>query len=674
MRGCRRGGDPVRKLSAPVLLLLSLASSGCSLRLSQESSGGVAKNECKSDADCGDGSCRLGMCVAHEGALDTFLLSVIPPTDASGVGGARFLSIAQGLSRSHQDFHIDIHRVSTVAGFFRVPDAGCVLTADASGTVPVEVVFTAHESSYGLPSSSYVARTGAAAPATGPCLDAPGLTGPIREFSVDVPAGLYDVYVRPLVDPSLAASAGCSYPPELIHDFSVDERAQCRPLTLSPPQTLGFDVTPPNGGTLDGWSVDMLHPTTGQRISGEVTLPPLGTATSYSASVRYSKDPTVPPGKEIVRLSPPADRLEPTIHFELSGLTATSIAATPPLGIFPDPVRLEAWIWSAKDFANNREVLVPASVKFTARKLAGILDGVVASYGATVESDGKGLLGVTLLPGTYRVEVVPQVGLGFSATEVDIEIPCDRDPSAPDLCQPGTGTLSKHVQSGRVVLVPKAASVAGALTEPRHGDRIDGASIQLSPATVGQARCDADGGACPGRALHLFDTLLGGEAFVPRSATAISSQGDFTLPEVDCGACVTGSGAFFDLSASAPDGSRLPWLVHPSLDVEVGRVDLGEIRVKLPIVQWGVVQVPRPQAEPVLVPRASIRAYVLRDQDGNTIADPTGMPSCADPARAAVGTSSTSPCVRSVLQVAETRTRDDGSFELILPSALDSSK
>lgn len=674
------------------LLLLLLGGQGCSLKLNQDQGGGVAKNQCQSDSDCGDGTCRSGMCVAHQGTLDTLLLSVIPPTDSSGIGGARFLEVATGLSRSHQDYNIDIHPVSTVTGFFKVPDTGCVVTADSSGTVPVEVTFTPHESTYGLPSVSYVAKTRDPGPATSPCTDL-GLTGNIREFVVGLPAGagepsvaLYDVYVRPLtnkgepLDPSLAGSAGCNYVPELIHDFSVDGRDQCRPLTLSSNASQTFSIQPPQGGNIDGWTVDMVHPITGQRISNQFVLPALGTQSTYSpVPLLYSKDPTLAPGKEIVRISPPTGRIQPTLYFELSGITATSVAETPPLGIFPDAVPLEAWVWSAKDFANNEEVLVPATVTFTAKKLAGVADGVVASYKTTVETDGTSQMHATLLPGTYRVDVVPQAGLGFAAAEMEMVIPCERDPSAPDQCLAGTGTVSSQVQSGRVVLVPKAASVAGSLIEPLHGNHIDNASVQLSAATIGQARCDtdagADAGACAGLPLHLFDTLLGQEAFVPRSATTISDQGSFTLPAVDCGACTEGNGAWFDLSAISPDGSRLPWLVHPSFEVDVGRIDLGRLDVKLPIVQWGVVQLPVPNKEPLPIPRALIRAYVLRDQNGNAITDPTGMPSCANPDTSmTTATSGTAPCIRSVLQVAEARSRDDGSFELILPSALDISK
>lgn len=672
---------------AVALLVVLLSGSGCSLKLNQDQGGGVAKNECKSDSDCGNGSCRSGMCVAHEGTLDTLLLSVVPPTDVSGVGGARFLSVATGLSRSHQDYNIDIHPVSRVTGFFKAPDTNCALLGDASYTVPVEVTFTPHESTYGLPSVSYVAKTRDPAAPTSPCTNL-GLTK-VREFVVDLPAGagepstaLYDVYARPQtnegepLDPSLPGAAGCDYVPVLLHDFSVDGRDQCRPLTLSSSQSLTFSIQPPQGGNLDDWTVDMVHPISGQRISNQVHLPVLGTQTSYSATLLYSKDPTLAVGKEIVRLSPPPKKIQPTLHFELSGITATSVAATPPLGIFPDPVPLEAWVWSAKDFDNNQEVLVPATVTFTATKLAGVANGVVASYTTTVETDGTSQMTATLLPGTYRVEVVPQVGLGFAATETEIIVPCDRDPAAPDQCLPGTGTVSTRVQSGRVVLVPKAASVAGSLVEPLHGNPIDNASVQISAATIGQARCNtdagADAGACAGLPLHLFDTLLGQDAFVPRSATTISDHGSFTLPAVDCGACTAGNGAWFDLTATSPDGSRLPWLVHPSLEVDVGRIDLGRLDVKLPIAQWGVVQLPIPNKEPVRIPRALIRAYVLRDQSGNVITDPVGMPSCANPESAAA--TGTAPCIRSVLQVAEARSHDDGSFELILPSTLDPPK
>lgn len=663
-------GNAMKRSAFLVAFLFALT--GCQLSLRQELGGAVAKNECERASDCGAGRCVNRMCLAVEdGAFDTLLLSITPPTDVPGVGGVRYLSVQTGLRKTNQDFQLEVPRVSTLTGFFTPTDPAC--EPAALPTIPVEITFTASESSFGLPSFSHIASTGDPARPTGPCSNPDlGLSGSIREFVVNVPAGSYDVYVRPLTDAGTASGANgatCRYVPALIRDFSVaEEPAQCRPLTLAAPETLSFVIQPPTGGTLDGWTVDMVHPVTANRISNVLELDPASADGSYTATLSFSRDATLRAGKEILRITPPRAVIAPTLHFEMSALLATSVAATPPLGLFPDPEVLEAWVWSAKDFDANREVPVPGRVTFTARKLLGVADGVVASFSTTAESDGKEPVRATLLPGTYRAHFEPQLGLGYAAYETEIEVPCERDPVTPGQCLPGSGTLSPTAApiSGRVLLVPKAASIAGSVSDAVYGDGIHGASVEVAPAVLAGPRCEVDAGECVSRPLHLFDTLLGQDAFVPRSASALSDHGAFVLPEVDCGACVAGSGAAFDLTASPPDGSRLPWLVHPSVNVDVGRVDLGSRKASLPVVQWGTVQILQAAAAPI--PRALIQAYLMRDQNGNPVTE-VNAPSCSAPG-VTIG-SQNAQCVRSVLQIGEARGGEDGSFELILPSSFD---
>jgi hypothetical protein len=83
-----------------------------------------------------------------------------------------------------------------------------------------------------------------------------------------------------------------------------------------------------------------------------------------------------------------------------------------------------------------------------------------------------------------------------------------------------------------------------------------------------------------------------------------------------------------------------------------------------------VVEIPT-EAEPVRVPNALIRAYVLRDALGEPVLDPDGVPTCST-SGGSFGLGKQTRCIRSTLQVAETRCADDGSYELVLPSTLES--
>jgi hypothetical protein len=140
------------------------------------------------------------------------------------------------------------------------------------------------------------------------------------------------------------------------------------------------------------------------------------------------------------------------------------------------------------------------------------------------------------------------------------------------------------------------------------------------------------------------------------------------MTEVDCGGCGAGAPAYFDFSARTQDGSRFPWLVRTGVAVE-SDLDMGQLALPLPIVQQGVVDIPNGPAEkPTPVAGALITAYVLRNDLGAYVQDPTGIKSCTSvESKPQPG----ARCIRAVLQVAETSAANDGSFELVLPSSIE---
>jgi hypothetical protein len=226
--------------------------------------------------------------------------------------------------------------------------------------------------------------------------------------------------------------------------------------------------------------------------------------------------------------------------------------------------------------------------------------------------------------------------------------------------------------------VPRAATVRGGVAAGFGGGKIDDATIQALPASFGKRACGlSDGGldaagpdaGCAVSKVGVLDIALGEGGFVPRAASTTATGSSFTMTEVDCGGCGQGAPAYFDMSVRTLDGSRFPWFVRTGVAVE-SDLDLGQLSLPLPIVQQGVVDIPNGPAEkPTPVAGALVTAYVLRNDLGAYVQDPAGLKSCTS-----VGSGPREPgtrCIRSVLQIGETRAGNDGSFELVLPASVE---
>jgi hypothetical protein len=320
---------------------------------------------------------------------------------------------------------------------------------------------------------------------------------------------------------------------------------------------------------------------------------------------------------------------------------------------------------------------VPSTVSLAATKIIGITPGVFASFSEEFTVGDDGSFAGQVLPGEYRVRVEPQAGRGLAAVETSLSVTCARDPNAPATCASLGSGVPTMTEAGKTLFVPTAATISGTIGVPYAHGQIDGATVQALPATFGKTACDrGDGGVdaggydagCAVSKVSVLDIALGGDGFAPRAVSAPTTDSSFKLTEVDCGGCGKGMPAYFDISVRSQDGSRFPWLVDTG--VAVGSdVDLGQLVLPLPIIQQGVVDILNGQeARPTPVPGALIRAYVLRNDLGAYIDDPEGMKSCTS-----VGSGPQQPntrCIRSVLQVGETRAANDGSFELVLPSSV----
>jgi hypothetical protein len=508
---------------------------------------------------------------------------------------------------------------------------------------------------------------------SGPCRGELQDNDLVYDFSVDMPSGDYELYLERAEDAHNADQADCRFAPALLESVPPLAPGQvCLVLPLPEPQKVEVVIEWPGEASgarsLDDWLLDVVHPTNGRRLSERMKLSQADVTKTPTGGLEYRVDVAftmaTEPGTELVRLSPPDGAVAPVVQLERSALTAATsdVARIASLREFPAPVRLQAWVLKAAGYDAGQEAPVPATVTLTATRLDGVDAGVFASYQTSADVGEDGSLDVVIMPGEYRVRVVPAVGSGLSAFETTLLAPCSRLAN-PDQCVPRTSSDPVVVQAGKTLLVPGAATVLGRVTSPLGAGAGASASVVGLPGMVRSKRCVADaGGGCVSSAANVLDIALGDDAFVPRSVSDLVQRGRFSLDETDCALCKKDQGAVFDFFVEPSDGSGYPWAVRPGVMVD-GDVDLGAVDITLPVLREGSVQIAQ-ASEPLLVPGALLRVYVLRDRFGEVLSDP-GAPPCREGAP-----DPTVRCVRSLLQVAETRTDSSGRFRLFLPSDL----
>lgn len=681
----------VRRIVGGVIAAVALFGEiGCSLNLTALDEGQASKNTCGSDSDCPGGFCWSGMCSANQGSLSGVLIQVTPPTSVASVGGTQ-LSPCEGvagsacvpknvftLAQSSSDFKLHLPAAMAVKGYVLLDDA---VPAECQS---LRVTLIPLEQSFGLSTVSYVAdAVSENAIKAGSCPVQSSVAQGVS-FQVNAAPGQYDIYVEPAPGPPRplpdgGAPLACNFVPRLFREVPI---ATTTCVASPRPKVLNVKVQWPQGvtgiGSLQDWTVDIVHPTTGQLLSERKIVPADG-----QVAIAYSEVAREDSGQDLVRLTPPSSVTAPTVQFVRSGLEALSTPTTPTLGPFPAPVRVQGFVYRAEEYANGQTKGVPSTITMTATKIPGIPPGIFATYTneLTVTATDKGEGGqfdAEVVPGDYRVRVVPHVGLGLAAIETTLSLTCDRDPKDETKCVPLGSGKPPIVEAGKTLLVPRAATVTGSVAVPYGGGKMDSATVQASPAAFGKRACTlADGGldaggpdsGCAVSKLGVLEIALGESGFVPRAVSTSTIDSSFVMNEVDCGGCGTGLPAYFDFSVRTPDGSRFPWFVRTGVEVEAD-VNLRQLVLPLPIVQQGVVDILNgPSEKPTPVPGALVSAYVIRNDQGAYVRDPTGMKSCTT-----VGSApqqSGVRCIRSVLQVAETRAANDGSFELVLPSSIE---
>lgn len=608
---------------------------------------------CESDDECSDATCdrALGACVADQGDLGTLMLEITPATSDARFGGLKIYKIVDGLEAAAEDgLTVDVPQPVRVQGGVLAHPKQQLCTGKAADTLPVELEFRPRQWVLGLDAPMYLART------------AP-VDFEYRFSDLELPAGVYDIYVRPLDEPSATSEGGavtpsCAVVPQLFRSVTIEQQGSVS-LELQQSEPIDLTVRIPFEDRLEGWAVDVIHPTRGERISTRVTLKrenarELEGALVIDAALQYSLasgDDFVAADQQLVRLTPAADSVEPTTLFHRSGLEVFQpgqavLAAEKPF----QPVTFRAWVW-----ANGEpDAVVPATVQFTATQLKGVSEGVFINFSRTVDVGETGELELSLLPGTYRVRTVPRsVVEGLSALESFVTV---REPDDGE---------TDPVQAGQVIALPRGASVRGGVQLP-HGVAAAGVKVDAVPASL-QSACLASGndaaGACGALLPDVLRAALAQDAFRPRSVSAlVDVSGHFELSGVDCGSCEPEHAALFDLFVRPAASSGHPWRFLRAVPVS-GDKDLGEMTVTPGVVHRGSLTFGG--ADPL--PGALVRAYVLVDSDGKSVRDPADLEYCAGSA----AEPSSGDCVASAFQVAETRVNESGQFVLPLPTRFD---
>lgn len=188
-------------------------------------------------------------------------------------------------------------------------------------------------------------------------------------------------------------------------------------------------------------------------------------------------------------------------------------------------------------------------------------------------------------------------------------------------------------QFGKVLELSRTAQLTGQA-------RVPGAEVGAEPVPLGSAPFLEAFGEGP------YDERKG--LFFPRPADALVDESGRFVLEVD-----DVSESRVNVGVQAAEELGFAWFVRPGLRLGRGNQDLGRVSLPVPAALSGRAIVRGAQADTTLG-LATIRAYAYLDKDFRYTRDPGEA--------------------LSIVQVAETRANEDGTFRLLLPEKIDESR
>src|SRR5688572_10471607 len=248
----------------------------CTVRQDEASDAREARALCTSDGECSTGYCQraFGVCSLPQGQLTRLLFEITPPAADPVYGGARFLTV-QDLAAAVPEgvpergiepgwLELNVRPRVPVTGSVRAELVQAACPSRARSTLPMHLTFNPRERLYGLSASPYDVST--------------TFNESTREFEFRgmLPPGRYDVYMRP---DSSELGAECTAVPQIFRNRVVGDGL----FELPQPPPTPLRLTVPWKEELEGWTVDVVHPVTGEIISNRVRL---------GAAARDAEDPT----------------------------------------------------------------------------------------------------------------------------------------------------------------------------------------------------------------------------------------------------------------------------------------------------------------------------------------------------------------------------------------------
>jgi len=588
----------------------------CDVASVKEAPSAIAQNRCQSNQDCGGtGECDGVRCFTRTPTFSTLLFEITPPDDGSSIAGVQF---QQDKDLNTDDPSLNLGLISQVVGKVKAESLKCqpefkVLTDTRLFSVPALVSLFPTRSTLGLFSPGAQVQSGIVDDSS-------------WGYSLNVPPGTYDIYVQPNRQTD---ESNCPIPPQLLRGNKIEKGTLSLDIALPEPSLFELRVvwSSDNAATLDGWTVDMLDAASGRVISNRVPLIRGGEKGmgDYVATLSYNPVVVVGAAKpqqveQLLRLSPPDtlpfDQPAPTVMLARSalGLFAAGSGTLTDFASWPPAVHVHGQVT-----AGDTPKPAAATVTLAAIKITGLDPGVVASFIRTVDVGTDGKFDTYLLPGTYRVLTVPQSPLETSGS----------DSLAANFQEQWLVPTTPSEQAGKVIALSNASAIVGHVVDLSNR-AVASAPVQAVPSPLS---IQSD----------ILKLLLGG-SFVPRIATGdVSSTGNFSL-KTDPGT--------FDLSIRPNPDTGFAWFVMPNVPVEGSGYGAGDISMPLPFPYRATVTVDGSEGLR-RVPGALVRAYIYM-KDGQYTTDAVN----AD----------------SVLQVAETRADETGTFEALIPATLNHPK